>query len=384
MIFDAFVVLSPRSTALMVWPAADPTPEALDDLDTLLSMLNYLGRSESWIEARVLRGVSGVEWNCTPASATHLDSSHELIQLACPIPASEYEPTRIGKGKKAQTLCWLDAISTGTDTIHKNGLSHPPAMKYVEYSRDSRCFEVSTGASPLPQSDPIHSVLYALDSKVLPSATQALEIAEQVRARLMGIHKTIAGFENVSHRFSGRASSVTPLTGHRHAFYLPQDLDGDGKLDHLLIRCNEPFDLSELQALDRLDDLWQRKGKPGIRCIPIRWGGEPLLHTLVRSVTPFVTVRHQKGEDFADWLRGEVVRECRHHGLPEPIAVRPMPSLEVAGGRTVRWAEFRRNRKEDPVRSGNGFVLEFAAPVPTPFSIGYGCHFGLGQFVAVK
>ena len=382
LIFDAFVVLAPRSTALMGWPSADPTAQSLDDLDTLLSLLNYLGRSESWIEARILRGVSGVEWNCVPASATLADSPQEIIQVASPIPASEYVPAQIGTGKKAQTLSWLEAIATGTDTIHKHGLSHPPAMRYVEYSRDSRCFEPSSGAMPQAQNEAIHSVLYALDSKVLPSTALALEIAEQVRTRLMGIHKYIAGFENVSCRFSGRASSVAPLTGHRHAFYLPMDSDGDGKLDHLLIRCKEPFDASELQAMDRLDDLWQRKGKPGIRCVPIRWGGEPERHMLVRSATPFVPVRHMKArrEDFPDWLRGEVARECRNHGLPEPVAVTGMPELEVAGGRTVRWSEFRRNRKEDPVRSGYGLVLEFAVPVTTPFSLGYGCHFGLGQF----
>lgn len=382
LIFDAFVVLAPRSTALIGWPSADPTPPSLDDLDVLLSMLNYLGRSESWIVARTLRGVSGVEWNCVPATATLADSSQDIIQLASPIPASEYVPALVGKGKEAQKLSWLEAIATGTDTIHKHGLSHPPAMKYVEYSRDTQCFEPFSGAMPQAHSEPIHSVLYALDSKVLPSTTQVLEIAERVRTRLMGIHKYIAGFENVSRRFSGRASAVVPLTGHRHAFYLPQDLDGNGKLDHLVIRCKEPFDVSELQALDRLDDLWQFSTKPGIRCVPIRWGGEPEQHMFVRSATPFVPVRHMKErrDDFPDWLRGEVARECRNHGLPEPVSVTGMAALEVAGGRTIRWSEFRRNRKEDPVRSGYGLILKFAVPVTTPFSLGYGCHFGLGQF----
>src|ERR1700681_2435597 len=64
LIFDGFVVLSPRSTVLMGWPEAALDVRASNDLDKLLSVLNYLGRSESWIEARVVPGVSAVEWNC--------------------------------------------------------------------------------------------------------------------------------------------------------------------------------------------------------------------------------------------------------------------------------------------------------------------------------
>ena len=66
LIFDGFVVLSPRSTVLMGWPEAALDLQTAEDLDELLSVLNYLGRSESWIEPRLVRGVSAVEWNCFP------------------------------------------------------------------------------------------------------------------------------------------------------------------------------------------------------------------------------------------------------------------------------------------------------------------------------
>jgi len=42
--------------------------------------------------------------------------------------------------------------------------------------------------------------------------------------------------------------------------------------------------------------------------------------------------------------------------------------------------EYRRNRKEDPVRPGYALKLTFAEPVLAPFAIGYAAHFGLGQF----
>jgi len=43
-------------------------------------------------------------------------------------------------------------------------------------------------------------------------------------------------------------------------------------------------------------------------------------------------------------------------------------------------SEYRRNRKDDPVRPGYSLRLTFAGKVPTTFAIGYGAHFGLGQF----
>jgi hypothetical protein len=42
--------------------------------------------------------------------------------------------------------------------------------------------------------------------------------------------------------------------------------------------------------------------------------------------------------------------------------------------------EFRRNRKEDRVQSGYGLRMEFNELVPETLALGYGCHFGLGQF----
>ncbi len=46
--------------------------------------------------------------------------------------------------------------------------------------------------------------------------------------------------------------------------------------------------------------------------------------------------------------------------------------------------EYRRNRKDDPVRPGYALRLTFAAEVRAPFAIGYGAHFGLGQFEAAE
>lgn len=234
-----------------------------------------------------------------------------------------------------------------------------------------------------------HGALYALQSGVRPPVTETLELAERVRRKLMGIHARIAGDPvRVSWKFSGKDAAGKPLDGHRHAYILPQDRDGDGWLDHLVVATREKLDRQEVLALDRLESVWQADGRPDIRFLPIQWGTLAELFPPVQpgtrlvSATPFVPPRHyRRGRgDFTEWLAGEVRREAANHGLPPPAAVRLLPSLET-GRRGVRWLEFRRNRKDDAPQIGYGFEIEFAEPVAGPVALGYGAHFGLGQFV---
>jgi CRISPR-associated protein Csb2 len=383
-IFDGFVALSPRSTLLMGWPEVQLDAAKCTDLDELLSQLNYLGRSESWIGVRVVEGVRDVDWNCRPAAGNE-DSDSELdkVPLAVPTPPADYSPPKLKKpinGK--ESLSWMDAIATGTDVILKLGWSHPPAMRFVDYLRPADCFAVSPQPWAERRGTSIDAVLYALDSKVLPQVTETVEVAERARTLLMGIHKRIMGDPaKVSPRFSGKSASGSPSKGHSHAFFLPQDRDGDGRVDHLLVRCSEPFDDGELRALDLLGAIWQRDGRPDLICTPVQWtaAGRALC---LESATPFIPPRHWRPGrgPFGRWLSEEAARECRNHGLPVPVKVEPVAELRIRGSRSIHWMEFRRNRKEDRVRSGYGLRMDFDEPVPEALALGYGCHFGLGQF----
>jgi hypothetical protein len=60
--------------------------------------------------------------------------------------------------------------------------------------------------------------------------------------------------------------------------------------------------------------------------------------------------------------------------------VEPVADLLIRGSRSIHWMEFRRNRKEDRIRPGYGLRIEFGEAVPETLALGYGCHFGLGQF----
>lgn len=376
LIFDAFVAVPVRNPVLAGWPNVSLEPEAEADLDELLGLLNYLGRSESWVAARVLRGVRDAEWNCSPYPAS---SPGDTIPVACLAPPD-------GFSMGGQPRDWLDGLAFSTRDLIKERVSDPPALQWVDYVRARDCFSPVRGKPVSARRSIVQGVLYALDGKLLPLATKTVELAEQIRVRLMGIHKVVAGGpERVSERFSGKDREGKPLRGHRHAFVWPLDQDRDGRLDHVLVYCREPFTQDEELALDRLDWLWQAGGRPELRAVPVLWGTEAdfmKASTRIESATPFVPNRHwRKGRGtYAEWLVGEVVQECRHMGMDAPTRIHPLRDCPVRGRRPWQWLEFRRSRKGEGAEPGFGFVLEFEHAVAAPLALGYGAHFGLGLF----
>lgn len=379
LIFDAFVSLSPGAGVLVGWPDLCLTEDQTGDLSQLLALVNFFGRSESWVSARVLDCTQDIDWNAVPAELAPAAGRWESVRVACLVSPS---------GFKAGD--WMEAITWSTDDVIKKRRSEPPALRYVDYVRPASCFDLPPVRRPARREPAVNAVLYALESKVRPRVTETLEIAERVRSKLMGIHKRLAGDPaHVSSKFSGKDAEGRPLSGHQHVFILPLDKDQDGWLDHLVVCSKEPFDRDERLALDRLESLWQADGKPDIRLLPLCWATleqlfPPKSHIFV-SATPFVPPRHyRKGRgDFNEWLAEEVRREAAYHGLPPPLSITPVPRL-VRRGRSLHWLEFRRNRKGDTITIGYGFRLKFPEPVAGPVALGYGCHFGLGQFEPVR
>ena len=84
-----------------------------------------------------------------------------------------------------------------------------------------------------------------------------------------------------------------------------------------------------------------------------------------------------------------MARELRARGFPTPSEIIPIAGARLldpsAGDSGVtRWIEFvmtRRGRGHPP--GGFGFELVFPESVRGPILLGYGCHYGLGQFEAL-
>lgn len=236
------------------------------------------------------------------------------------------------------------------------------------------------------RSKSIRIARYALHAPVLPRVSDTVPFAERVRVILMGIHRKVMGGDpaDVSPLMSGKSRGGKPARGHEHLFILPLDEDGDGRIDHLMLRAARPFDASELEALDRLRKVWQTGGRQEVRLVLVSLQ-ERLIGRAVRrfvSATPFVTARHhRKGRGpYGAWIESELRKECDFHGLPEPDHIEPTRCTPF-GGHEIRWMEFVRSRKGRRPMQGHGFEIYFPEPVHGPFSLGALCHYGLGLFV---
>ena len=128
---------------------------------------------------------------------------------------------------------------------------------------------------------------------------------------------------------------------HEHAFYLAEDADGDGVVDHLLIYCRLGFQSAVRRAMDRLSTLWvnadrgQAAEQWGISlemiCPPADLKGSRLLGFAREwvSVTPYMKPRYDRRppRDFDAWVatyRQQIEREWRQQ-YPEM----PAPTVEA-------------------------------------------------------
>lgn len=375
LVFDPFLVFDRPSACYLTWEEIALDPEVRRALETLLANLNYLGRSESWVSARLWEEAvpDGTVCDVVERSST----SGDLVSVACTLPPAEYQ------GKPA----WADALTFSTANLLKQKISAPPLLKHVRYVLSTEAVQTDPIVRRQPARAQVQAVMLGLDSTVLPLVTATLPVAEQIRVRLMGAHRRRMGdATKISPTFSGKAPDGGKRLDHGHVYILPlaaEDPNRQGRIDRILIvKPDGSFVLDELDAIRGVRQLWQSDGRPDVRCV-MTWQGTladskqfPNSRVVV-SATPFVPPRHwRKGRDPEQYLKSEVARECKNHGFSEPLSV---DRTDTRLG-PFDVVEYRRNRKDDPVRPGFALRLTFSQPVRTPFTIGYGAHFGLGQF----
>jgi CRISPR-associated protein Csb2 len=391
LVFDTFVALRPEDRVLAVWPEVALEPGERDTLAALVRALPYLGRAESWVEA----GLQDVppEANCCPLeSGAAIGDDLERVRVLAP-----------DDGGKEDLL---EALMVGTGELRtRQKQTMPPRARWVEYGRSRRALEPDPQPRRAPRRPPAFTVArYALDARPLPLLTDAVVIGHLARRAVMSQYGRLTA-RGKSAVFSGKSAEGRPLEGHRHAHYLCSDEDGDGRIDHLTIWAEDGFPEQEQRALGALAELFAREGEPETRLLLLGFattrGAEGTMGQLVgparvwRSVTPFVPMRHprrhrdgrpkldQHGRQI-DGAEDQLLLELRRRGLPEPISLQVMPRA-AARGYERRWLEFKQRRPRGNGAAagwGTGFSIEFGEPVCGPLALGYGCHSGLGLFIA--
>ncbi len=228
-------------------------------------------------------------------------------------------------------------------------------------------------------------VRFALASTELPPVTEALPLCEHARRVFMRARV------DTSHSlaFTGKSADGTPLVGHPHAFFLPEDADGDGRIDHLSVIASGGFDAQDLIALEACTPVFGAHARPGIHLKICPSDGRVLGTSSVwRSSTPFsmprfATSGHGRKVRDRDVPEAQLRRELRLRGYPEPVRVEPIGGHETRDGRTLTWSEFVVERRNGTHGFGiAGFEIHFPHAVTGPIALGFGCHFGLGVLVA--
>jgi CRISPR-associated protein Csb2 len=407
LIFDAFVRVSSEDNLVICWPDIELPEEPRELLDVLLRDIGFLGRAESWVEAERLE-----DWvdepNCRPSELsvdTDTGEALEPVRLIAPLPSSDYKAWRAEtiaaqglesrKLKKAQQKVLdtlpeklLDAMRLETSAVQQAGWSAPPGSRFVTYQRPYECFSPQPRRRTAKAATPANTTTarLALAGKPLPRIEDAVRIGELIR--VAAIHKAdrLAGNDGVPPVLSGH--DMPDDNRHGHAFYLPEDADGDGFIDHILVHADKGIAGPALRALDRITRLWERGGSEW-QVLLEQYGSTLQIHgsdcigaaRAWRSVTPYLHPWFRK-KNFS--AQDQIRRECRERGLPDP-RIEPLEAITVNGRerRAVHFHRFRSKRGlKQPDTRGSFWKLTFPEPITGPLALGFACHYGLGVFAA--
>lgn len=394
LLFDAFTAIDRAAPLCVAWPNVDLPNDQRSLLDDLLAVMGYLGRAESWVEAQRIDTAPNA--NCQPGdSAIDTDTGEvrgELVTLYAPLPPAEYQSLR-GRflvDKKAQkklggTLpeSLLDALSVDTSDLRKLGWSQPPAARKVSYLRPLDALRPKPAIHRM-QAPAAITVNFILSGKPLPRVEDSLRIGELMRIATMGQCKRVFGERNIPPVFSGHG--LPEGNRHRHAFYLPWDGNGDGKLDRVLVYAPDGMSDAEQRALVKVQRLWERGGTEW-RLVFEGSGNLDVAVPLTQrsavweTVTPYLHPWHVK-KRFS--IEDQIRRECRERGIAEPVTVEAFDEVDIGKGHKRRPIHFHRFRSRrglsQPDRLGGFWRLTFPESIAGPLALGFGCHYGLGLF----
>ncbi|MDZ4849099.1 MAG: type I-U CRISPR-associated protein Csb2 [Pirellulaceae bacterium] len=325
----------------------------------------------------------------------------------------------------------FDALHADTADLRKAGWNQPPGSRWINYARPANAFapQLRQRRRSTRRDDVPTVARFAVCGSVRPLLTEAVSIGERVRTVLMGCSKKVRSDANASVVFSGKRSDGSPSNeAHQHAHYLCEATGGDRRITNLTVFAPMGFDTNDELALERLarSGVWGRGGHD-LQLVLLgigrakdfgglneKSGQSKLLATspVWISRTPFVLTRHltRKGHPgreaiandpklraaLVESVRFELAKRPQFQPYADQVLIEPLLDHEQSGtdlgGHFTSWLKFRRERLTGGgSRAGShgfGFRMTFRdlndQPITEngPIALGYGCHFGLGSFVA--
>lgn len=435
LVFDTWARVSDGNELAVIWDAALDKAEAARFAD-LAAKLGYLGRSESWVEARLAPSdMSSPQSNCVVDDSRAFDSrGFEQVALLASLNPQAYADWRgqavsgaladmpaVMPGKKLtkqekQVLAavagkeaqyppdLLAALQTDTAWQRRHGWNQPPGSCRVLYWRRSDALE---SGAPRPRSriirtPPVQAMLLSLTSAsgnngLLPHVRHTIHEADKLHKALISRH------EGHSEVLSGCDSSGVPLKGsHAHAHVLPLDLDADEHLDHVLIYAPSGLDSKAQSAVRAVRETWVKGGVNALRVALVGSGSlddfrkapgaqgarlRAILSSFAGtgarewiSLTPFVPPRFLK-KTGRNSLFGQVAAELVSRGIESSFELEIAdPHSHELARRQRHYLRSRSKGPHPPQDVGFTLAIRFSKPISGPLSLGYGSHFGLGLF----
>lgn len=388
LVIDTFVAMGANEAVFAVWSEVELYAAQRADLAAILRNMPYLGRAESWVEASLV-------------SDPPKPNSYALDTGS--LPQGNLEITRTLTPRSPLRLKDLEVESS---TLRRGGRIDPEGAQWWPYVRKADCF---TAYRAVRRQTHRHGadatvVRFAMAGKPQPVVSNTLRWGELTRSSALARYgKRNSGAK--SPKLSGKNAAGKPRQGHRHAFYVPTDEDGDGRLDHLTVWTPEGLDAEEFRALVSIDALNPGGRRESVQLVYQAHGNEkdfaavsPLFGSSRRwrSLTPYVLTRHVKlrgpknQKRMVDSPEEQIRRELslRFPDWPALTSVEiathkePIKPLQTGGFGGVRPIDFFRYRRGGSNGGGAfNFRLEFAREVPGPLLLGFACHYGLGIFV---
>lgn len=431
LVFDTWANVG-NGEVLIHWPC-EITDDESQLLAHLVEALGYLGRSESWVEAKLIAKDQDftLAFNTYPHRVESIrpGRDYEQVSLMAAIPPDEYAvwrqqatvaaivdfPLPAGKKKTTAKLLrdrdkaiepypsdLLSCLTKDTAWWKQQGWSQPPGSQRVLYWRPSDSLQVGPPRSAVPRAEsPVNMILLAITSasgnrSALPPCKRTLPQAELFHRAIVG--RVAKGQRVHCPELTGRDEDGEPLRGsHGHAHVLPVDLDADGHLDHIIIHATMGLKDAAQRAIRTMRRTWTKGGAGDLQvavaasgCLDVLRSLPAPLDIVIRrlvgpidgacvwiSTTPFVPPRYIKRRG-ANTLFGQVNAELTSRGLAAATQVDLLESETVALRHYVRRRQ--RGGNPPPIDVGYAMRLVFAQPMFGPLSLGYGSHFGLGLF----
>lgn len=411
LVFDAFARLDPDVPLKILWENVSLSAEELALAQHLIERLGYLGRAESWIEARIEPAPAPERWQrvCRPGSEDVDPSTGEvwdLVPLLAAMDAAAYHSARAAlldaakerpareRKSIAATLGerLVDALSPETSDWQKAGWSRPPASRQVVYRRPVDALPSSVSRRVARSRPPVQltTARFVLDGTPLPLVEDTVRIGELTRQALMAKAEMCLGGQAIPTVLACHGP-VDPA--HCHAFFLPEDADGDGRIDHVIVHAAAGLPPECWTVFTALKTLWQRDGSEwrivveGIGTAHTFASDTTLLQEARkwRSVTSYLHPWHRKRAFGPD---EQIRKECRPRGWGDPQEIKPLEGGIEINGRLRRPVHFHRFRSKrelvQPDTRGGFYEITFPEAIKGPVALGFGCHFGLGLFRAVS